>query len=365
MLEEVASCALRDVRVASLRGTARARRGPEGAASQAWSEDSDSQLTTHNSQLLVLALAPFADAALLVGPLAARRAARPDERVTVAAPPGVCDVLAALGLADACWEVSSQAPAPGEVFDVARLLYRARRERFDEVVDLFPHLRSLLASRLAAPARGASRAPAAFVDAAFRLRARVFGAYDPIQRIARLLGAVPGEPPRFGVDPDSDAWLERALAATGYRGGEPILVVHSGGLWPDARFVEVAGRLRSAMDVRVVVVDTPREGSRARVLAGALGGTVLGLGAPSARRFFSAVSRASAVVTDDAGVAYLAGLVRAPALLVARSGRPLPPGCGCDPLTAADVADVTVEAVYDAACKLVRRERTGPLFGGF
>ena len=90
---------------------------------------------------------------------------------------------------------------------------------------------------------------------------------------------------------------------------------------------------------------------------------MLGIAAPTAGRFLAALSRASVVLTDGAGTAYLAGLMRAPSLLVSVSGRPLPPPrARCQALTAARYDAVTADAVYDAACKLIRRERSGSLF---
>src|SRR5688572_14737565 len=96
------------------------------------------------SRLLILALAPFGDAVQVAESLVARRRARPGERVTFAGSPGACDLLAALGLVEECWEVGPTPGASGavEFYRAGVLLARARRGRFDEVVDLFPHLRS-------------------------------------------------------------------------------------------------------------------------------------------------------------------------------------------------------------------------------
>lgn len=296
-------------------------------------------------RLLVLALAPFPDALQAVEPLAARRRARPGESVTFAGPPGACDIARALGLSDACWDVgpTRRESKALSLYRTGVLLTRVRRGRFDEVVDLFPHLRSLAAAKLATPRR--SRADAAFVEAVFRIRAKAPGGYDPRERIARLLEVDPDRREAavdFMPDLESDRWIERALAATGYHGGEPVIVVHASGVWPSDRFVDAAGRLRSALGARVVFIDTPREGKDAHTLAATLGGSVLGVGAPPAGRYLAAIARASVVLTDDAGTAQIATYLGAPAVLAA--------------------GELTAEAAFDAACKLVRRERTGALF---
>src|SRR5687768_2210267 len=127
----------------------------------------------NEQRLLVLALAPFGDALQAIEPLAARRRARPGERVTLAAPPGACDVVGALGLAEECWDVgpTPREAGPVRVYRAGVLLVRARRGQFDEVVDLYPHLRTVAAARLAMARR--SRSDAAFIEAAFRIRAKV------------------------------------------------------------------------------------------------------------------------------------------------------------------------------------------------
>jgi hypothetical protein len=301
--------------------------------------------------LLVLAVASSGDALFLIEPLAARRAERPSEMVTVAAPPGACDVLRSLGLADAAWHVAPPAaPAGVAAYRTAALFARALRGRFDHVVDVFPHVRSTIAARLASVTGSTGRGGTPFLEALVRLQAKLGGVYDPVARIARVLDvSVDREPPQFLVDSTADAWVERALTATGYAGGEIVVAIHTAGSWPGSRFVKVAEGLRSNFDARLVV--------------GALGGRVLGMVAPPAPRFLAAVARASAVLTDDAGTAYLAGVLRVPAVLVAEEGRPQPPprlGCSC--VTGPSVDSVTAATVYEQACRLVRRDRTGPLF---
>jgi hypothetical protein len=329
---------------------------------------------SHQTHTLILALAPFSDAALAVGPRATRREARPGERVTLAATAGVCEVVASLRLADELWETGgsevSRAAAEGgpavgvavagsaDLFRTASFLMRARRARFDAVVDLFPKVGSLVASWLAVGGRAAA-GTSRYVDALLRAKSHA-GAIDPVDRIAVLLGVDPDAVGlELGPEPEADEWIERALGATGYRGGVPVVVAHTQGAWTEDGFADVVGRLRSAFGAWPVVVDTPREGGRARKVAGALGGSVLGVGAPSGARFVATLARASLVVTDDTSVAYLSWLSRVPVVLVAAAG----------PLGLAERAGLVVvdaaagaPAVFDAACALVTKHRTASLF---
>src|SRR5690348_2965154 len=110
---------------------------------------------SEKSHTLILAVAPFADAALAVGPLAARRAARPDEVVTFASVPGACEIVASLGLAETLVEApvapaarasgaEAAAGAAADLFRSGAFLARMRRGRYDAVVDLFPKFGSMV-----------------------------------------------------------------------------------------------------------------------------------------------------------------------------------------------------------------------------
>jgi ADP-heptose:LPS heptosyltransferase len=316
------------------------------------------------TRTLILALASFGDAALAVGPLAARRAARPDERVTLAGAAGVCEIAASLRLADEVWETGGgAAPGAWDLVRTAQFLVRARRARFDAVVDLFPRFGSMVASWLAMGGRAAS-STSRYVDAFLKAKSAVQGSIDPVDRIAVLLGVDPNAAGlELRSEPESDAWVERALRAIGYRGGGPVVVVHTSGRWPLSAFAEVAARLRSGFGAWPVALDTPREAGLARQLAGALGGSVLGVTAPSGPRFIAALERASLVVTDDMSVAHLAGLGHVPAALAARRGPfRLGPRPGLRVLDAEAPVAAGASAVYDAACELMSKHRTASLF---
>ncbi len=321
---------------------------------------------------LILALAPFGDAALVVGPLAAWRAARPDEHVTLAGATGVCEIVTTLGLVDEVWEAGGAlqrkatadksspvvvaAAGSADLYRSASLLLRARRARFDSVVDLFPKPGSLLVSWAAGGRR--SKSGEKYLDAFLKGRSAQ-APVDPVDRIAALLGV---DTKDVGLDlrsdPESDAWIERALSAIGYRGGGSIAVVHSNDRWTTMGFVEVADRLRVAFNAWPVALDTPRESGLARHIAGGLGGSVLGVAAPSGARFIAALERASLVVTDDMSVAHLARLGHVPAVFVSTGGPyALAPSAGLEVVDASDT-----EAVYDAACVLITKHRTGALF---
>lgn len=315
------------------------------------------------ARTLILAIAPFASAAPLLEPLAARRAAYPEEKITIAGCPALGEVAVALGLAAEDWEVPVPGESPtqgGSAFGFLSLLARARRGRFDAVVDVFPKLGSTLAAMVAGRPGSASVRRLERIGSG---RSRGVSGVEAAMRLSAALG-VAGIEARVdvAVDPEADAWMERALTAIGYRGGGAVLTMHTRGEWPLERLVEVGDRARSAFHAWLVALDAPKSNRRAKAVAAAIGGGVLGVGAPTGARFLASVSRSSLVVTDDPGVAYVAGLAHVPSVLVAASTAIVPDIANGAVVSDVRVADVQADAVLDAVGSLLGRPRTGSLF---
>ncbi|MBK6313502.1 MAG: hypothetical protein IPF53_04065 [Blastocatellia bacterium] len=316
------------------------------------------------SNTLILALAPLAESAMLLEPLAARRSTNPGERITLAGCPALCEIAKSLGLVADAWEVapaSDSSRSATSVIGAVSLLAKARRGAFDLVIDLFPRVASGLASIVAAGPSAPNGNP---LEGMFRSRSRAMGLVDPVSRMTQQLGvvgidvAIPE-----AVDPDADVWIERALRAIGYGGGGSVVVLHTSGAWPTERFAEVGERIRSAFGAWLVALDAPKGDRRAKLLAARLGGSVLGVGAPTGARFLAAISRASLVVTDDQGVAHIAGLTHVPVVLVGGAETSLPGDRPDRSIVSAASADrVDSSAVLDAASYLLGRPRTGSLF---
>lgn len=316
------------------------------------------------SNTLILALAPLSESAMLLEPLAARRSTNPGERITLAGCPALCEIAKSLGLVADAWEVapaSDSSRSATSVIGAVSLLAKARRGAFDLVIDLFPRVASGLASIVAAGPSAPNGNP---LEGMFRSRSRATGLVDPVSRMTQQLGVVGIDVAMpANLDPEADAWIERALRAIGYEGGGSVVVLHTSGSWPTERFAEVGERVRSAFGAWLVALDAPKGDRRAKSLAARLGGSVLGVGAPSGARFLAAISRASLVVTDDPGVAHIAGLAHVPTVLVGGATSSTP---GDRPdravVTAVTVDRVETPAVFDAVCYLMGRPRTGSLF---
>jgi len=206
--------------------------------------------------------------------------------------------------------------------------------------------------------------PMAYVEAILSKGARKRAPVDPLLRLSQQLG-VGDEASSIEIIPnaESDAWMERALASIGYKGGGAIVAVHSSGPWPADRFVDVASRLRSQFNAWVVALDTPAGGHFAKRFAGAVGGSVLGMGSPSGERFLAALARSSIVLTDDAGVANIAALARVRTVFVDIGVPSIVPQRRVMEVCGGPTAEaVSADAVHDAACSLMGRDRTSTLF---
>jgi len=316
------------------------------------------------SNTLILALAPLAESAMLLEPLAARRSAHPGERITLAGCPALCEIARSLGLVTEAWEVAPAAESSRgttSVLGAVSLLNRARRGAFDLVIDVFPKLASGLASIVAGGPGSSKGNP---LDGLFRSRARASGIVDPVSRMTQQLGVVGIDAPLPVLfNPEADEWIERALRAIGYGGGGSVVVLHTSGAWPAEHLAEVGEKTRSAFGAWLVALDAPKGDRRAKALASRLGGSVLGVGAPTGARFLAAIARASLVVTDDAGVAHVAGLSHVPAVLVseatAESATTRPDRAV---VSAATAERVDPSAVFDAVAYQLGRPRTGSLF---
>ena len=314
--------------------------------------------------ILILAVAPFADAAMLVGPLAVRRELLRDDRITVVTTAGAAEVVRALGIADEVWEVGATGRAPRDARDAYRtasMLLKARKGRFGSVIDLFPKPLSMVAALAATGGRSITASPR-YGDLLLGSRAAAFGHDDPIERIAGLIGvATVAAELLHTIDPESHVWVERALGAIGYDGG-PVVSVVSTGLWPVERFVDVASRLRDGYQAWIVALDAPRGERNAPKIAEALGGHVLGVASPAGSRFLAALARSSVLVTDDLGAAAIATLLGVPSVVVAASGARLPTLHDRVVLTAPEAQHIDPDSVLDAASKLVGKSRTSQLF---
>jgi ADP-heptose:LPS heptosyltransferase len=124
--------------------------------------------------------------------------------------------------------------------------------------------------------------------------------------------------------------------------------------WPINNFAELALRLSSNYGVRVIAADVPSTTEFTTRLGLTLPREAIKLRSPRSAELIAAVARSSLVVTDDSGIARMAGGLGTFAIDLGTSGKRA--GGPSDP------ARRRIEAVYQEACRMLQNSRTGALF---
>src|SRR4051812_23128131 len=90
----------------------------------------------HPRSILVIKLRALGDTVLMTSPLAALRAALPEAKIQVLVPRPWASVLANHPAIDRIWPLNTARHGLARVWELARIVLRLRRERFDWVINL-------------------------------------------------------------------------------------------------------------------------------------------------------------------------------------------------------------------------------------
>ena len=313
--------------------------------------------------ILVIDISPFGRSLALLPAMKIVREAYPNAFVAVAASTGVCELLLNAGLITETIDLGVIRPDGGPSFKrVVRLIRNARRFDFDLIVDFAPKPETQFLSRLVLRARTItpSRLPLVieFLAGGGSRRGSDRGA--DYESVLRKLGLEAGEN-RIAITPtpEDNAWFEELLSRNGSRGGEPVVVLFTAGragAWPVASFAEIAHRLASNFNARVIPADEPGDRSFTSALEASLSKTAIKLAEPRALELMAAVARASVLITDERNLAAVASGMGTPVIDVAGPAR-----AGFYSLRGAQV-NVTTDEVYEEACEILQESRSAGLF---
>ena len=313
--------------------------------------------------VLVIDISSFGRSLALLPAMKIFREAYPNAFVAVAASTGICELLITAGLVTETVDLGVIRPDGGPSFKrVVRLIRNARRFDFDLVVDFAPKPETQFLSRLVLRARTItpSRLPLVieFLAGAGSRRGSERGA--DYESVLRKLGLEPGEN-RIAITPtpQDNARFEELLSRNGFRGGEPVVVLYTAGgavAWPVASFAEIAHRLASNFNARVVPADEPGDRSFTSALEALLPKTAIKLVEPRALELMAAVARASVLITDERNLAAVASGMGTPVIDVAGPAR-----TGSHSLRGSQVS-VTTDDVYEEACEILQESRSAWLF---
>jgi len=208
------------------------------------------------------------------------------------------------------------------------------------------------------------------MDALMGRRDRGWGRTDhgsECENVLRQLGLrIQEGGPSIEVPEEEHARFEQKLTKHGSRGGEPIVILHASSAgekfeWPIGNFLELASRLVNNYGARIVAVDDPASDSFTGAVGRLLPGKGIKIRSPRALELAAACSRGSIVVTDDAGLAALCGMVKTPVLEIADA-----PSASRSPghriVQGSSRGRIEVEEVYALACEMIQESRSVSLF---
>jgi heptosyltransferase-2 len=170
--------------------------------------------------------------------------------------------------------------------------------------------------------------------------------------------------------------VRRMLRNSGIRLNRPLFGIHAGGLygrakhWGDARYCEVADRLRAG-GYDVVLLTSPGERQQAETIAASCNGLPMIGQDGDVLHLAAAISHCSVIITNDSGPLHLATALAVPSVSIfgpTDPGRTVIPGASrvirkafaCQPCYRREcplghhrcMAEITVDDVFDAAVGL-------------
>ena len=316
--------------------------------------------------ILAVDISPFGRSLSLVPAMKVIREAYPNAFIAVAASTGICELLWTAGLVTETIDLG--AIKPGGAFSslnkTVRLIRSARRFNFDLVLDFCPRPETQFLSRVVLRARTVtpSRLPLVLEFLTSAAPSLKGGQVTDYEGVLRKLGLEVGKGRITAMPaPEENAAFEALLARHGFRGGEPVVVMYTGGAagaWPIALFAETAHRLANNFNARVVAADEPSDRGLTTALEGLLPKTAINLAAPRALELMAAVARASVLITDEPNLAAAASEMGTPVINVTR------PSLGAARRSAHGLkfAGATTDEVYDEACAVLQESRSSSLF---
>ncbi|MBO0798688.1 MAG: glycosyltransferase family 9 protein, partial [Blastocatellia bacterium] len=194
----------------------------------------------------------------------------------------------------------------------------------------------------------------------------IHAAHDYL-KILEPLGVRPIESePRLVTDRAADETIEKLLRKHAVGMGELLIGIHPGAgagnaSWPRARFVSIASRMIHNFAARVIVFAGPAERGMARKLVAELPAKrAIAYESQKITEFASAAARLSLLVANHSGPAHVAAATGTPVVVVSVSSGPSSHdllGARQEHIRGSHADLISEEAVYEAACRLLKMNR--------
>ena len=290
--------------------------------------------------------------------------------ITAAASTGICELLAAEGLADRTIDLGAIVESSKNSFGAVKRFFRLTRETrqrpVDLVIDFSPRTETQIARWLTH--RGRVLTPSQPLEFLERLAGRIRTKERArSSRYKQVLG-------QFGIKWETGKPILRVMREESIKfekllerdsSAAPLVILFSGDpgcsiSWPPEKFAETAHLLTNSFGIRIVAVDSPSDRSFSSRLSGLLPARAIVLRQPNALQIIAALARSSLLITDDPGLATAVIDLGTPTIEL-RYGR------GTERVAETHVAigqaapDAAIQ-IRDAASELLVLNRTSALF---
>jgi ADP-heptose:LPS heptosyltransferase len=342
-----------------------------------------------DKHLLVIHVAGLGRTVLALPALRALRQHLPDARLTIAASTAGAEVIRLAQCADAVLPVSRLRGAevlnPRAAYRSSKALSEIKRGIYDLAIELHSGTEAGLLLQLAQPRerlerrRNAlqhslsiviERATQRLVQAAGQPPRLMHEAHSYLQKLEPL-GVRPLEAePRLTTDAEANARLEKLLAKHGLQFGELLIGLHPGAgkqkpRWEYTRFLNLATRLHHNFNARLLIFAGKQERGLARQLVKELPArSAIAIENAKLPDVVSALARLSLFIGNHSGPAHLAAAAGAPVVVISPFPEPTAQdvlGIRQIHLRASHVSLISEEAVYEAACQLLKSSRATAL----
>lgn len=331
--------------------------------------------------ILVIHVAGLAQTTLALPALRSLRSQMPDSRITVAASATAADLIRLAGCADEVLTVGRLRHAewlkPTAFFRSAKAIGELRHTNFDLAIEFKTNTEGSAVLNFAnpteklKPVKGSNKGLSGILEQLTQTVSQkapelTHLAHEYLKKLEPL-GVRPIESePRLTTNRAADEQIEKLLNKHGVGFGELLVGIHPGAgriqhRWPIERFVSIGSRLIHNFNARVLVFAGPQERGLAKQLVSQLPAKrAIPMQSPKIPELVSAFARLSLFVANHSGPAHVAAAAGAPVVAISTFVKHSSTdilGSRCEHVRASHVGLISEEAVYEAACRLLKMNR--------
>lgn len=343
----------------------------------------------NHQHILVIHVAGLAQTALALPALRSLRAHLPNSRITVASSAASAELVRLAGCADEVLPVGRLRAAelfnPAVFFRSTKAIGELRHANYDLAIEFKSGSEAGFVLTMANPRErlnarsGRNQSLSAVIERVTQAIAQkpsvpMHAAYEYLKKLEPL-GVRPIEAePRLLTNQTADEQIEKLLGKHGVTAGELLIGLHPGSgmgaaqirqRWPVSRFVSIGLQMIHNFNARVLVFAGPQERGLAKQITSQLPAKrAIAIASPKIPELVSALARLSLLIANHSGPAHVAAAVGAPVVAISVSDSTFGKHSSVDLLgsrnellRASHIELISEEAVYEAACRLLKMNR--------